>query len=62
MVVGGWAVIHHGYLVLGQIEDVLIPFASPELLLRMKDSTHREKDIPDRAFLRRLIENRSRPS
>jgi hypothetical protein len=34
---------------------VNIPFASPATLWRMKQ-THREKDIPDRIFLRRLLE------
>jgi hypothetical protein len=37
------------------IEGVQIPFASPELLWRMKQ-TLREKDIPDRAFLRGLLD------
>lgn len=36
------------------IEGVKIPFASPATLWRMKQ-THREKDIPDRMFLRRLL-------
>ena len=36
------------------IEGVKIPFASPATLWRMKQ-THREKDIPDRLFLRRLL-------
>lgn len=34
---------------------VRIPFASPRSLWRMKQ-THREKDIPDRFFLRKLLE------
>lgn len=38
-----------------EIEGVRIPFASPQTLWRMKQ-THREKDIPDRLFLRRLLE------
>lgn len=38
-----------------EIEGVKIPFASPATLWRMKQ-THREKDIPDRIFLRRLLE------
>lgn len=37
-----------------EIEGVKIPFASPATLWRMKQ-THREKDIPDRMFLRRLL-------
>jgi len=36
------------------IQSVAIPFASPELLLRMKQ-THREKDVLDRQFLERKI-------
>lgn len=39
------------------IEGVPIPFANPELLLRMKD-TYRDKDKLDRTFLQRLIEDR----
>ena len=38
-----------------EIEGVKIPFASPQTLWRMKQ-THREKDIPDRLFLRKLLE------
>ena len=41
-------VIHH------EVNGVRIPFASPQTLWRMKQ-THREKDIPDRLFLRRLL-------
>ena len=37
-----------------EIEGVEIPFASPKLLLRMKQ-THRDKDIEDRVFLHRII-------
>jgi hypothetical protein len=37
-----------------EIEGVKIPFASPPTLWRMKQ-THREKDIADRMFLRRLL-------
>ena len=37
------------------IEGVRIPFASPQTLWRMKQTT-REKDIPDRSFLRKLLE------
>ena len=40
-----------------EIDGVPIPFANPELLLRMKD-TYREKDKLDRAFLARLVEQR----
>ena len=38
-----------------EIEGVKIPFASPMTLWRMKQ-TVREKDIPDRLFLRKLLE------
>lgn len=38
-----------------EIDGVRIPFASPQTLWRMKQ-TNREKDIPDRLFLRKLIE------
>jgi hypothetical protein len=41
------------------IEGVPIPFARPELLLRMKD-TYREKDKLDRAFLLRMVAERAR--
>jgi hypothetical protein len=41
------------------IDGVPIPFASAELLLRMKD-TYREKDKLDRAFLARLVERRKK--
>jgi hypothetical protein len=37
-----------------EIDGVEIPFASPKLLLRMKQ-THRDKDIEDRVFLLRKI-------
>jgi hypothetical protein len=36
------------------INGVRIPFASPLTLWKMKQ-THREKDIPDRLFLRQLL-------
>lgn len=39
-----------------EIGGVSIPFASPELLWRMKRHTHREKDAPDRLFLRKWFE------
>lgn len=38
-----------------EVEGVRIPFASPQTLWRMKQ-TRREKDIPDRLFLRKLLE------
>lgn len=34
------------------IDSVPIPFASPRLLYRMKEKTHREKDRADLLFLR----------
>ena len=37
-----------------KIEDTIIPFASPELLLRLKN-TVREKDKMDRIFLEQLL-------
>ncbi len=40
--------------VVREIQGVRIPFASPQTLWRMKQ-THREKVIPDRIFLRRLL-------
>jgi cytochrome P450 len=40
-----------------QVEDVLIPYASPKLLWKTKQ-TYREKDAIDRLFLRRLLEDR----
>lgn len=43
-----------------EIEGVRIPFASPRILWRMKQ-TVREKDIPDRLFLRRLLEAQGIP-
>ena len=41
--------------VVHEINGIRIPFASPQTLWRMKQ-THREKDIPDRLFLRQLLE------
>lgn len=42
---------------LADVQGVQIPFATPELLLRMKQ-THREKDVLDRIFLHRKIAER----
>lgn len=42
-----------------EVEGVSIPFASPELLLRMKQ-TYRDKDRVDRAFLAGLVEQRKK--
>jgi hypothetical protein len=44
-----------------EIDGVFIPFASPELLWRMKRYTNREKDAPDLAFLRRWFEANGQP-
>ena len=41
--------------VIHEIDGVLIPFASPELLWRMKSRTGREKDRGDLYFLRQLF-------
>lgn len=43
-------------VVMREVGGVMIPFASPELLWRMKRTTHREKDGLDLIFLRKLIE------
>lgn len=45
-----------GGVVMREVGGVLIPFASPELLWRMKRTTYREKDGLDLLFLRQLIE------
>jgi hypothetical protein len=37
------------------VQGVFIPFASPRLLLRMKASSVRQKDLADAQFLRRLL-------
>ncbi len=43
-------------------EGVAIPFATPELLLRLKQ-TYRESDVADRIFLhRRIAERTAKPS
>lgn len=38
-----------------EVAGVSIPFASPELLIRLKQNTHREKDAMDVTFLKRLL-------
>ena len=43
-------------VVVHDVGGVRIPFASPELLWRMKQRTHRERDIPDLLFLRKWFE------
>lgn len=40
-----------------EVEDVRIPFASPKLLWKTKQ-TYRERDAIDRSFLRKLLEDR----
>lgn len=42
-------------VVIIEVEGVPIPFASPGLLLKMKQNTHREKDALDLVFLKRII-------
>ncbi|MEA3188275.1 MAG: hypothetical protein QOD99_2105 [Chthoniobacter sp.] len=43
------------HAVVREVQGVPIPFASPQLLWRMKRHTHREKDAPDLVFLRELF-------
>ena len=42
-------------VVVMEVDGVPIPFASPQLLWRMKRNTHREKDAEDLVFLRELF-------
>lgn len=44
------------HVVVREVQGVPIPFASPQLLWRMKRHTHREKDAGDLVFLRELFE------
>ncbi len=44
---------------IAELQGVRIPFATPQLLLRMKQ-THREKDVPDRIFLHEKIAEREK--
>ena len=44
----------NGFIEIANIQDVPVPFATPELLLRMKQ-TDRENDVADRIFLHRKI-------
>ena len=44
------------HVVVREVLGVPIPFASPQLLWRMKRHTHREKDAGDLVFLRELFE------
>jgi hypothetical protein len=46
------------HVVLRDIDGVSIPFASPDLLWRMKVVTHREKDAGDLLFLRHWFAER----
>jgi hypothetical protein len=48
-----------GHVDVVEVDGVAIPFANPELLLRMKD-TYRQKDAVDRAFLLSLLEQRKK--
>lgn len=43
------------HVVTREVQGVPIPFASPQLLWRMKRDTHRAKDQPDLVFLRELF-------
>lgn len=47
-------------MVIHEVDGVAIPFASPELLWRMKSRTHREKDRGDLQFLRMWFEAEGR--
>ena len=40
------------------VQGVMIPFANPKLLWRLKQ-TYREKDAWDRAFLKKLLNDRA---
>jgi hypothetical protein len=44
-----------------EVDGVPIPFASPQLLWRMKRESMRDKDAPDRHFLRLLLERMGEP-
>lgn len=48
-------------VVVSQVDGVLIPFASPRLVCRMKATTHHEKDAADLLFLRQLFASRREP-
>ncbi|MBT5706610.1 MAG: hypothetical protein HOI66_09830 [Verrucomicrobia bacterium] len=45
-------------VVIRELDGVLIPFASPRLLWRMKANTHREKDALDLVFLQEYFDAR----
>lgn len=46
------------HVVIRELDGVPIPFASPQLLWRMKVVTHREKDAGDLVFLRQWFAER----
>src|SRR5438105_11413687 len=46
------------FVVVRKVEGVSIPFASPDLLWRMKANTHPAKDAGDLVFLRYWFEER----
>ena len=46
------------HVVVREVDGVPIPFASPQLLWRMKAVTHREKDAGDLVFLRHWFAER----
>ena len=46
------------HVVVREVDSVPIPFASPQLLWRMKAVTHREKDAGDLVFLRHWFAER----
>jgi hypothetical protein len=46
------------HIVVREVDGVLIPFASPQLLWRMKTVTHREKDAGDLVYLRHWFAER----
>ena len=46
------------HVVIREVDGVPIPFASPQLLWRMKAATHREKDAGDLVFLRHWFAER----
>ncbi len=43
-------------VVVRSVDGVEIPFASPQLLWKMKSTTYRDKDVPDVHFLRMLLD------
>jgi hypothetical protein len=47
--------------IIRDVDGVKIPFASPQLLWRMKRNTHREKDAADLIFLRQWFTERGEP-